>query len=91
MVVTLDPAQINSEEILELVYLTGMDAIPWEERTLEPKGSFYELYGREILTGLSGLFLVLRFASHYYHHPNILDIIGYFGFIAQMSTCGRGI
>lgn len=78
MSVTLNPALINSEEIIELIFSTGMNAILWEERTLEPKRSFYEKNKREFLTALSGLFLILGFASHYYQHPNILDIIGYF-------------
>lgn len=78
MTVTLDPVQTSSEEILELIFSTGMNAIPWEERALEPKRSFYKRYEREILTTLSGFFLILGFTSHYYLHPNLLDIIGYF-------------
>ncbi|MEC7839064.1 MAG: cation-translocating P-type ATPase [Chlamydiota bacterium] len=78
MSVILDPEKINSEAVIELVFSVGMNAIPWEERTLKLKNKFYEQYKREILTSLSGLFLIFGFVYHYYQHPNILDILGYY-------------
>ena len=58
MDVTFDTQQINEREIAALVRTTGMYAIPWHERKRGGKEPFLLVYGRLILTVLSGSFLI---------------------------------
>ncbi|MFZ0566354.1 MAG: heavy metal translocating P-type ATPase [Chlamydiales bacterium] len=77
MSVTYDPRLIDSGEIVLLVRSTGMRASLWKERLHEETVlGWHKKYGRLILTICSGLFLFLGLLSHYWAHPNLLDLIG---------------
>ena len=72
MTVTYDPEQINSDTIVAAVAATGMNAVPWEDRTAR-QASFWQRHGRLIASCASGTLLVAGFLTHWYLHGSILD------------------
>lgn len=65
MLVTYDEEKLSAETLIEVVKKTGMRAEFYSEsRAIEQYGSFWERWGRTILTTLSGAFLIGGFAAH---------------------------
>lgn len=67
MIVTYDPQQIDSGEILALIASTGMKGTPWESRALHEHTTLKSRFGRLFFTGLSALFLLTAMALSFFH------------------------
>ena len=57
-----DPEALTSERIAEQVSDLGLECSPWEEPPREAR--FFERIGRDLLTGVSGVALMLGLALH---------------------------
>lgn len=75
MTVTFDPQTISEQQIIDSVNSTGMTAIPWQKRVESRPESFWQRKGRLIMTCLSGAFLLVGFAAHWYFHRNFFDVL----------------
>ncbi|MGE5196157.1 MAG: heavy metal translocating P-type ATPase [Anaerolineae bacterium] len=73
---TYDPASLDSEEIIQLIASTGMQAIPWEKRQTLSASTWWIRHRRSILTSASGLCLIIGTALHVFAHPSFKDILG---------------
>jgi len=75
MTVTFDPATISEKQIIAFVDATGMKAVPWQQRDGQNTDTFWQSHGRMIMTGLSAVFLLTGFLTHWYVHRNLLDVL----------------
>src|SRR6056297_888099 len=75
MTVELEPDLISADQIIQAVGKSGMKAIPWERRRIEPTGSFWERHGRLVLTATSGILLFTAFIVHWAVHGSLLDAL----------------
>jgi len=77
MAVTPGPAAVSPEAIMEAVGRTGMRAEPFrQDEAAAEEGSFWQLWGRTILTAASGVFAVLGFLTHAYLAGGLLPALG---------------
>lgn len=58
MSVEYDPVQVSSDDIVSAVGATGMEAIPWDQRTKQETVSLWAQYGRLVTASASGALLV---------------------------------
>jgi len=75
MTVEFDSGLLSADQIVQAVDKSGMQAIPWERRRPEQKGSFWEQHGRLVLTAASGVFLLVAFITHWVLHGSLLDAL----------------
>jgi len=80
MTVTFDPETISEQQIITSVDATGLKAVPWQQRENQNADTFWQSHGRMIMTGLSAVFLLAGFLTHWYVHRDFLDVLlGGFG------------
>jgi Cd2+/Zn2+-exporting ATPase len=75
MTVEFDSGLLSADQIVQAVDQSGMQAIPWERRRPEQKGSFWERHGRLVLTAASGGFLLAAFVTHWALYGSLLDAV----------------
>ncbi|HKL26973.1 MAG TPA: heavy metal translocating P-type ATPase [Desulfuromonadales bacterium] len=75
MTVEFDSGLLSADQIVQAVGKSGMQAIPWERRRPEQRGSFWERHGRLVLTAASGIFLLAAFVTHWALHGSLLDAV----------------
>ena len=64
MSITYDDERITPEAIVSAVAGTGMTAVPWGEREMEP-ASYWELHGRTIMAVAAGALILAGFCAHW--------------------------
>lgn len=75
MTVEFDPDLLSTAQIVQAVGDSGMQAVPWERRRSEPRGTFWERHGRLVLTTVSGILLLTAFMTHWALHGSLLDAL----------------
>ncbi|MCB2181304.1 MAG: heavy metal translocating P-type ATPase [Desulfobulbaceae bacterium] len=73
MTVEFESDVLSSDEIVQAVRAAGMEATPWELRKTREQESFWNRYGRLIMTVMSGALLLTAFGTHWVLHGSLTD------------------
>jgi len=76
---TVDPgvAAVSAESVIQAVARTGMRAEVWQDRQSSTVGrTFWDKFGRTLLTAASGLFGLLGFAVHTWLAGGVVEAFG---------------
>jgi Cd2+/Zn2+-exporting ATPase len=77
LTLSVEASDIDSRQVMDAVAKTGMRAEPWSEASsdTESKG-LWQRWGRSVLTGLSGMAIVVAFALHAWFTGNVAAAFG---------------